>query len=94
MSDLKARPDAIRAPLGFAGAGDSFARLSRLQEEFARPLGVERVYVRHQGAEHFLTGDPTDTLNNPSGGPRSGEPRYEWEDRGDGVFYGYRKPDA
>ena len=53
-----------------------------------------RVYVRHQGGEHFITGDPADTLNFPGESPRSGEPRYEWEDRGDGVSYGYLKADA
>ena len=88
------KPDAARAPLRFAGPGDSFARLSRLQAELAPALGVERVYVRHQGTEHFITGDPVDTLNYPSHDPRSGASRYDWEDRGDGVLYGYLKPDA
>jgi hypothetical protein len=88
------KPDAIRSPLGFAGPGDSFARLSRLHAEFAVIFDVSRIYVRHQGAEHFITGDPADTLNYPSDGPKSGEPRYEWKDRGDGVHYGYLKADA
>ncbi len=82
------RPDAIRVPLSFAGAGDSFSRLTKLQGGFAGILGVDRVYVRHQGYEHFITGDPADTLNFPGGSSRSGESRYDWEERGDGIFYG------
>lgn len=92
MTDPK--PDAVRVPLSFAGAGDSFARLSRLQGEFAGLLQVERVYVRHQGSEHFLTGDPADTLNFPGDSPRAGEPRYRWEERGDGVSLGYLRTEA
>ena len=88
------KPDAIRAPLGFAGPGDSFARLSKLQADLAPILGVPRLFVRHQGSEHFITGDPSDTLLFPSQGPRSGEPRYEWNDRGDGVLYGELRDDA
>jgi hypothetical protein len=87
-------PHAVRSPLHYAGAGDSYTRLSKLQAEFARVLGVNRVYVRHQGAEHFVTGDPGDTLNFRSHGSYSGRPRYDWEDRGDGILYGYLKPDA
>jgi hypothetical protein len=92
MADRK--PDAIRSPLSFAGAGGSHARLARLQSEFAPVLQAPHVFVRHQGTEHFITADPRDTLLFPSLGPRSGEARYDWEDRGDGIFYGYLKPDA
>lgn len=87
-------PDAVRSPLPFAGAGDAHARLAKLQSEFAPVLGVSHAYVRHQGAEHFVSGAPGDTLNFPSHDARSGLPRYEWADRGDGVLYGHLKPDA
>jgi hypothetical protein len=82
-------PDAVRSPLPFAGAGDSRARLARLHATFAPVLKVPRVFVRHQGAEHFISGSPQDTLNFPRQDPRSGAPRYDWEDRGDGVLLGY-----
>ena len=85
------RPDAVRAPIRHAGAGDSFTRLARLQAEFAGILGGERVYVRLQGSEHFISGRPEDTLNHSGDDSRSGEPRYTWEGRGDGVLYGYRR---
>jgi hypothetical protein len=87
-------PDAVRSPLCHAGAGDSFAKLSRLQSEFSVVLQVPRVYVRHQGTEHFISGRPDDTLNFLCHTSRSGEPRYDWEDRGDRVFFGYLKPNA
>ena len=88
------RPDAIRSPLSFAGAGGAHVRLAKLQSEFATVLNVSRVFVRHQGTEHFITSNPGDTLLFQSLGPRSGESRYDWEGRGDGVLYGYLKPDA
>jgi hypothetical protein len=87
-------PDAVRTPLRHAGDGDSLTRLARLQSEFSKVLGVSKVYVRHQGTEHFISGRPDDTLNHLSHGARSGEPRYDWEDRGDGVLYGYLKSDG
>lgn len=87
-------PDAVRVPRSFAGSGDSAARLSRLQAELAPILDAPRVFVRHQGTEHFVTGSPSDTLMFPSTSPRAGEARYEWEDRGDGIVRGYLKDDA
>ncbi|MCA1684593.1 MAG: hypothetical protein LC745_01125 [Planctomycetia bacterium] len=87
-------PDAARSPLPFAGAGDSQTRLAKLQAEFSPVLKVPHVYVRHQGTEHFLSGCPGDTLGFPSHDPRSGLPRYDWADRGDGVLLGHLKPDV
>ena len=81
-------PDAILAPIGHAGLGDAATRLGRLQGEFAPLLRSSRVFVRHQGATHFVSGSPDDTLLFPQASPRSGQPRYEWADRGDGVSYG------
>ena len=81
-------PDAILAPLSYAGSGDAATRLARLNAEFSALLQVPRVYVRHQGTSHFITGSPTDTLLFPQSHERSGLPRYEWTDRGDGISYG------
>lgn len=87
-------PDAILAPLSFAGSGDSATRLSKLQAEFSALLQVPRVYVRHQGTSHFITGSPDDTLLFPQSDTRSGQARYQWIDRGDGVSYGRFQADA
>ncbi len=87
-------PDAVRSRPPFAGTGDSHARLAKLQAEFSPVLNVPRVYVRHQGTEHFISGSPVDTLNFDSRDSRCGTPRYSWSDRGDDVLYGYLKPDA
>jgi hypothetical protein len=86
--------DAVRTPTGYAGSGPSSARLGRLGSEFAPLLGTDRVFVRHQGGEHFISGHPDDTLHYPRADPRSGESRYRWEDRGDGIFYGYLRADG
>jgi hypothetical protein len=63
---LNRKPNAVRSPLVYAGPGDSFNRLSKLQLEISQILVIPRAYVRHQGTEHFSSGDPTDTLNYPS----------------------------
>ena len=81
-------PDAILAPVGYAGPGDASTRLGRLQAEFAPLLQTRRVFVRHQGTTHFMSASPDDTLLFPQAGPRSGQPRYEWTNRGDGVSLG------
>jgi hypothetical protein len=60
-----------------------------LHEEFASLLGVERIFVRQQGSEYFVTGDPNDTLLHPPHSPLSGRPRYEWDDQGNGILNGY-----
>jgi hypothetical protein len=92
MAELK--PDAVRSPLGYAGMGDSFSRLSTLQGAFAQLLQVSHVFVRHQGTEHFISPGPADTLHFPTFSPQAGRPRYEWHDRGDGVLYGYLRSDG
>ncbi len=86
--------DAVRSPIVYAGSGPASARLARLGSEFAGLLCAVRVFVRHQGGEHFITACPDDTLMFPRTDPRSGESRYRWEDRGDGVSYGYIKHEA
>jgi hypothetical protein len=86
--------NAIRAPIRFAGAGPSAARLERLGAEFGAVLGSDQVFVRHQGGEHFISARPDDTLQFPRTSLRSGELRYCWEDRGDGVCLGYLKADG
>ena len=80
--------DAILSPIGYTGTGDAATRLGRLQAEFAPVLRTKRVFVRHQGTSHFLSGSPDDTLLFPQANLRSGQPRYEWTDRGDGVSLG------
>ena len=87
-------PDAVLAPLGYAGSGDAATRLARLHAEFSVLLHVSRIYVRHQGTTHFITGSPTDTLLFPQTDARAGRSRYEWTDRGDGVSYGRFHADA
>ena len=81
-------PDAVLVPLSYAGPGDAATRLATLHVEFSDLLKAPRVYVRHQGTSHFISGSPGDTLLFPQSDERSGRPRYDWNDRGDGVSYG------
>jgi hypothetical protein len=82
-------PDAVLAPLSYAGSGDAASRLAKLQAEFSVVLRVPRVYVRHQGTSHFISGSPADTLLYPQTDARGGQSRYDWIDRGDGVSLGH-----
>jgi hypothetical protein len=86
-------PDAVRPPLTYAGDGGALAKLVRLNSEFSQILQVSQVFVRNQGTEYFISHGPEQTLYFPCDSPRSGEARYFWEDRGDGVFYGTFKPE-
>ena len=87
-------PDAVMVPLSYSGPGDAATRLARLQAEFSAVFRAPRVYVRHQGHAHFLSASPADTLLFPQSDERSGRPRYDWSDRGDGVSHGRYQPDA
>lgn len=86
-------PDAVRPPLAYSGDGGALAKLLRLNTEFSQVLRVSQVFVRNQGTEYFITSGPDHTLYFSGDSPRSGESRYIWEDRGDGVFYGTLKPE-
>lgn len=57
-------------------------------------LRAKVVFVRLQGNEHFISRTQSDTLHFVNHGPRSGSSRYDWEDRGDGVYYGYIRTEA
>ncbi len=83
--------DAIRVGVKHAGAGTAAERLGKLTALFATTLGASRVFIRNQGGEYFITADSADTILFPGASNRSGEPRYHWESRGDGVHYGYLK---
>lgn len=88
------KPDAIRTPLTFAGSGSSHEKLSHLHSKFSEILGVEKLYVRHQGTEHFITGDPLDSMLHRSDSPNAGRERYDWKPVANSVYFGYRTNDA
>jgi hypothetical protein len=83
------KPDAIRCSHLATGIGDAQSRLKTLHARFSELLGNTKIYVRHQGTEHFLSADPNDSLLHPSFSPKSGLAKYRWEDREDGVAYGF-----
>lgn len=92
------KPDAIKVP---AGRSAGLARLDMLQgfnKEFGPVLGCTRVRSSHNGGFRLLyahvEGAPEETLLFRKDHPRHPEERHEWIDRGDGVEYGYLKPDG
>ena len=93
MAITDSNPDAVRPPLSYAGDGGALAKLVKLNTEFSQVLQVSQVCVRNQGTEYFISHGPDETLYFPGDSARAGESRYDWEDRGDGVFYGRLKPD-
>jgi hypothetical protein len=88
------KPDAVLCPNSFKGTGRAASRLHRLEQTFGEVLGG-KVFHRNLGDAAYLVhvDNKSDTLLFPTGHPREKEERYEWRDQGDGVLYGYRKPD-
>ena len=63
-------PDAVRSPIGFAGAGGSSARLARLRAEFAAGAPGDRASSSGTRAtEHFITSDPATRSSSPASAP-------------------------
>ena len=83
--------DAICSPAHYAGPGVTRDKLAKIANEFASILGSDKLFVRLQGSEHFITRNCDDTLLYPRSHLLSGQTRYLWHDRGDGVFYGTEK---
>jgi hypothetical protein len=92
----QARPDAVYMPEGRKRGKTHHERVMSILAIVEPMLGVdydggERAYVRRQvGGRLFATRDPTDTLFFSKDHPSLAQkPRYRWDDRGEGVFYGY-----
>jgi hypothetical protein len=89
------RPDAIFLPESVKPGGKIGARVvavSKIAEALleADYDGGERVYIRKQPhGRLFVTRDPLDTINFPTGHDRSGSPRYRWERREGRVELGF-----
>jgi hypothetical protein len=63
-------------------------------KEFGPLLGTKRVHCRAvPGGKHLLTADAMDgdvqhTTHFPKHHGLEGQPKYDWQDRGDGVMFG------
>lgn len=93
------KPDAILFPTGWeppVRRGD-VGRTHRLCLHFEAILGAgpdQKAHIRDVGPGHWLvTLDRHDTLLYPDSHPRAKFPRYDWRDGGDGLQFGYLKPD-
>lgn len=85
--------DAVLVPYGHAG-GNIYTKMARFQAEFGPLLGGGRLWVRDVGGANLVAPNEADTLNFPTDHPtRPKQPRYAWEDRGDGVKLGVLVPD-
>ena len=92
---LTHRPDALKLPEAWKKGQTQIDRIDSILAIAEPLLNVdrskgERAYIRRQpGGRLFVTADPRDTLQFPSGHPRAGQPRYHWVASADGAEYGY-----
>jgi hypothetical protein len=89
------RPDALFLPTTLKRGSTIVERVVSVSA-VAEPLlevdyaAGERAFIRSMPhGRLFVTRDPADTIYFPTGHPQSGEHRYRWEKRGDGVEIGY-----
>jgi hypothetical protein len=89
------RPDALFLPESLKVGPTIFARVDSVCD-VAEPLlevdraAGERAWIRTQPhGRLFITRDPADTILYPTNHPKSGQPRYRWENREGGVEVGY-----
>jgi hypothetical protein len=92
MSDPNRKPDAILHPTGWRPPkGDAHGH-------FEAVLGVKPVWicgVPGFGPQARLASPIcNDTVLFPKEHELAGQPRYEWQDRPDGLKYGYLVPEA
>ncbi len=89
------RPDAVFLPESAKGGGRIFDRVAAVSKIAEPLLGVdyaagERAYIRKMPhGRFFVTRSRTDSIYFPTGHPRSGTPRYRWEQQADGAELGY-----
>ncbi len=89
------RPDALFLPESLKAGSRIFDRVASISAvaepllEVDRAKG-ERAYLRKQPhGRLFITRDPSDSIFFPTTHRRSGQPRYRWEQRPDGIEIGY-----
>lgn len=76
------KPDAILYPESARTGKSGSARLQSIQDRFGSVLGGGKVHnIRVIGFGYMAVLDPQGVAYS----------HFEWHDRGDGTFYGYRK---
>jgi|SRR6516164_6383442 hypothetical protein len=86
-------PDAIC--IAFVRTGRTIAQGVREYSNYAEPILRinrrigERAYIRNQGTYLFITKYLTDTLLFPREHSRSGQSRYRWVTKENGIRWGY-----
>jgi hypothetical protein len=92
------RPDALLLPEALKDGDDVFKRQHSVLRLADRLLEVDRAAgekphvrppLKPTTLKLFVTRDPADTINYPIDHCRSGQPRYRWEQRPDGIELGW-----
>jgi hypothetical protein len=93
--DPARKPDAIITPAGWA-IGKGSTKLLKHKNLLGPILGSDMVYVRHQGAFNFCTGNTACTMLFPKEHDLHPQSRYTWLDALDnsGVKFGFLRPEA
>lgn len=93
--DVRSKPDAVLVPKDYRRTGEPVGDIQALNAEFAPILDVPRLYWSDVGGvKRFGYATPPQTILFPIEHLKEKQPRYDWIDRGDGVEFGYLKPDA
>lgn len=82
------KPDAIMVPRAYKNKGGPRESIPGLIEEFKPILGDHPWFTTH-GEYRIVHATRNIHVNFPIGHERAGETRFRWEDRGDGVLFGY-----
>lgn len=93
------KPDAILLPATYAPKGDPNSFLVKLKEEFAPIFGCKRVSSCQVGKQRLVVPWPhsqvkQQALLHGDDHELAGQERYEWEDAGNGIQYGYLTSEA
>lgn len=94
MPDAAPKIDAVMVPQNYPPGRVKKERALAIKDEFGPILGSAIVHGRNlPGNQTLVTASPEVSVNHYGDHPLSGQPRYEWMDRGDGIQYGLLIPE-
>ena len=95
MSTDAKKPDAVKYPFGWDPGGTGMNSADRRHNYLSATLGGNPcVRVMPPAFPVFVTLDPYDTINFPTGHDLQGFPRYDWAEQPNGCSHGFLKPEA
>lgn len=90
MSEETRKPDALLLVKGPEWVGSIRDKIGSIQPLLKELFGGKQVHLRSQDHEVFVATDLADTLLFAVNHPLAGQSRYEWEDQGNGIKYGFK----